>query len=319
LPSTESLRRIRRVVNAPREVRGDGFAAAQLHPSMLGGGMDPYLQIDAFALSEPFFAPHPHAGFSAVTYILPESPTGFINRDSLGGRQRIAPGALHWTTAGRGVQHEEVPEMRGTAVLGLQMFINLAARDKRMAPGFIHLEPDEMPVHRSDGALARVVFGSSNGLSSPARIPTVGARLIDIELAPGGTFVQALEPSENCFLWVFGGSAVAVTPDGDRLLSTFDFAGYAPAGTRVLLRGGLEGARIALCGGPPLDEPVVASGPFVMSSAAQIEQAITEYRSGAMGQLSKSRYGNDGRPYADDPTHHAFAEADPDTTAKDAP
>jgi redox-sensitive bicupin YhaK (pirin superfamily) len=281
--------------------------------------MDPFLQIDAFALSEPFFAPHPHAGFSAVTYILPESPAGFINRDSLGGRQRIAPGALHWTTAGRGVQHEEVPELRGTAVLGLQMFVNLAARDKQMAPGFIHLEPDEMPAHRSEGAVARVVFGSSNGLSSPARTPTAGARLIDIELAPGGTFVQELELSENCFVWVFAGSAVAETPDGDRLLSTFDFAGYEPEGMRVALRGGPDGARIALCGGPPLNEPVVASGPFVMTTAEQIQQAIAGYRSGAMGHLSKSRYGADGRPFADDRTNHLPAEAAPATTSKDVP
>ena len=233
--------------------------------------------------------------------------------------QRIAPGALHWTTAGRGVQHEEVPELRGTAVLGLQMFINLAAVDKFMVPGFIHLEPKEMPVHRSDGATARVVFGSSNGLTSPARIPTAGARLIDIELAPGGSFVQALEPSENCFLWVFGGSAVAETPDGGRLLSTFDFAGFLPGATHVVLRGGPKGARIALCGGPPLGEPVVASGPFVMSSAEQIQTAIAAYRSGAMGQLSKSRYGADGRPFAEGQSPHNFSEAETVTTPKDMP
>jgi redox-sensitive bicupin YhaK (pirin superfamily) len=216
------------------------------------------------------------------------------------------------------VQHEEVPELRGTAALGLQMFINLAARDKQMAPAFVHLEPDEMPVFRSNGAVARVVFGSSNGMNSPARLPTVGARLIDIEFGPGGTFVQELEPSENCFMWVFGGSAVAETPDGDRLLSTFDLAGFVTGGSHVVLRGGPEGARVALCGGPPLDEPVVASGPFVMSSAEQIQGAIAAYRSGAMGQLSRSRYGPDGRPYADDGTRHAFAETEPDTRPKDA-
>jgi redox-sensitive bicupin YhaK (pirin superfamily) len=281
--------------------------------------MDPYLQIDAFALSEPFFAPHPHAGFSAVTYILPESPIGFINRDSLGGRQRIAPGALHWTTAGRGVQHEEVPELRGTVVLGLQMFINLAARDKQMVPSFIHLEPDEMPVHRSDGAAARVVFGSCNGLISPARLPTVGARLIDIELAAKGTFAQELEPSENCFVWVFEGSVLAETPDGDRLMSTFDLAGFAPGGDRVVLRGGPTGARVALCGGPPLDESVVASGPFVMSSAEQIQRVVAAYRSGAMGHLSKSRYGADGRPFADDSNHDPLAGTELVSTPKEAP
>jgi len=67
-----TLRGIRHIASMPRQSRGLGFEVAQLHAEAIDGGMDPYLQIDAFALSEPFFAPHPHAGFSAVTYILPE-------------------------------------------------------------------------------------------------------------------------------------------------------------------------------------------------------------------------------------------------------
>lgn len=291
-----ALRRIRRVAYVPRVHRGAGFDVAQLHGDAIDGGMDPFLQIDAFSLSEPFFGPHPHAGFSAVTYIFPESPMGFINRDSLCNRQRIGPGALHWTTAGRGVQHEEVPEQRGIAVLGLQMFVNLPAALKHIEPGFIHLEPDQIPLWQEGGAKARVVFGSANGIQAAAPTPTPGARLLDVDIAPGADFELTLPARDNCFIWIFAGSANAVTPDGVLPLETFDLVGYDLGGNRILLKAGDHGARLALCGGPPLNEPVVASGPFVMNTAGQIQDAIAAYRRGDMGQLSKTVYDANGRP-----------------------
>jgi redox-sensitive bicupin YhaK (pirin superfamily) len=276
--------------------RGGGFSVAFLQPESIDGGMDPFLQIDAFALSQPFFAPHPHAGFSAVTYIFPESPIGFFNRDSLGSSQRIAPGGMHWTAAGRGVLHEEVPEIRGVAVLGLQMFINLPRAAQQMPPTMIHLEPQEVPQYEAPGVVARVVFGSSNGVDAAAQTPTPGARLVDLTLAPGACFSQELDDRENCFAWIFAGSAAAESPAGVQSLSTFDLVGYEQGGRKITLQAGDHGARIAICGGPPLDQPVVASGPIVMSTQADIQNAVAAYRSGAMGQLSQTLYGAEGRP-----------------------
>jgi redox-sensitive bicupin YhaK (pirin superfamily) len=59
--------------------------------------MDPFIGIDSYTMPQPFFGPHPHAGMSAVTLMLPEAEGGFINRDSLGDRSIIGPGDLHWT------------------------------------------------------------------------------------------------------------------------------------------------------------------------------------------------------------------------------
>ena len=41
-------------------------------------------------------------------------------------------------------------------------------------------------------------------------------------------------------------------------------------------------ARWLLIAGRPLHEPIVAYGPFVMSSRAEIEQAFADYRSGRL-------------------------------------
>ena len=107
------------VSTIPGRSRSSGLTIAQLHADVLGASLDPFLMCDCFWMAQPFFPPHPHAGFSAVTYMLPESDGGFVNRDSLGHRNLIRPGALHWTEAARGVMHEEVPITPGLSCQGL--------------------------------------------------------------------------------------------------------------------------------------------------------------------------------------------------------
>lgn len=280
--------------NLPRQSRTDGFKVAFLHPEAVGGGFDPFLQIDAFALATPVFKPHPHAGFSAVTYILPESPGGFINRDSLGGRLRIGPGSLHWTAAGSGLLHEEVPDHLGIAAVGLQMFIDLPMMLKEAPPQWLHLEEKEVPRVRTEGAEIRAVVGESNGIVSPVRSPTPGVRLIDVTLQPGGRFEQALQRGENANLYVLQGGAKSGR-DRQQLVA-FDLAATDPDGTSLIVHAGPDGARFVLFGGIPLRQPIVAQGPFVMSDQEQMRRAMRNYASGQMGRLDPNHYGADGQP-----------------------
>lgn len=287
-------RSIRAAVHLPRQQRAPGFEVALLHPESVGGGFDPFLQIDAFALAAPVFKPHPHAGFSAVTYILPDSPIGFINRDSLGGRQRIGPGALHWTAAGRGLLHEEVPEQLGVAALGLQMFIDLPLSHKEAEPFWLHLKADEIPRVQIDGADIRAVVGASNGAASPLQSPTPGVRLIDVDVAPGGRFAQTLEADESASLYILSGSATA-GPEGAELRA-FDLAATQENGDALVLRAGDRGVRFVLFGGAPLRQPIVSQGPFVMATHEQMRRAVESYTTGRMGRLDANRYAADGRP-----------------------
>ncbi len=42
-------------------------------------------------------------------------------------------------------------------------------------------------------------------------------------------------------------------------------------------------ARFLLIAGQPINEPIVRRGPFVMNTKAEINQAILDYKSGALG------------------------------------
>src|SRR6266508_3788 len=87
--------------------------------------IDPFIGVDHAWMSAPTFPPHPHAGFSAVSYLFLDSETGIANQDSIGNHNLIRPGGLHWTTAGRDVVHEEVSAEAGKTVHSLQLFVNL--------------------------------------------------------------------------------------------------------------------------------------------------------------------------------------------------
>ena len=106
------------VSHVQRHRRSEGLSVAQLHQEHLPRHRDPFLAFDPFEMAQPFFPPHPHAGFSAVTSMLPESANGFVNRDSRGATVDILPGDLHRTAAGSGILHEETPMRRGVACHG---------------------------------------------------------------------------------------------------------------------------------------------------------------------------------------------------------
>ena len=163
-----SLRSISTQFPTERQVMPGGFSVNRFHDDEAVSFMDPYLMIDAYTLSEPYFAPHPHAGFAPVTYMLPESEIGFINRDSMGTRNRVGPGDMHWTTAGRGMVHEEVPEIKGRPARGLQIFINLPTAMKFLPPSYVHLADADVPKVERGGALVRAALGGSNGIASPS-------------------------------------------------------------------------------------------------------------------------------------------------------
>ena len=292
-----SLRSIAIQYPTERQTTNQGFSVNRFHDDEKTPFMDPYLMIDAYTLSEPFFAPHPHAGFAPVTYMLPESEIGFINRDSLGTRNRIGPGAMHWTTAGRGIVHEEVPEIRGRPARGLQIFINLPTRLKFMEPGHVHLDGPDVPRIERDGALIRVALGVSNGVTSPADTP-YPVRLIDVTLQPGGVFEQELTGSENAFLYAFEGDMRLRSPEGLHRIDAFDVVGAKKNGDRLRIEGGDREARFVLAGGEPIGEPVVTYGPFVMSNRADLQKVMDDYRLGRMGKVEKSVYGVDDRPLA---------------------
>lgn len=259
--------------------RGDASGAWLLHPADLHA-LDPVVLVDHFRMSTPVFPPHPHAGFSAVTYLFEDSEDGFVNRDSLGHQLAIAPGSLHWTQAGSGVLHEEIPRAPGRVSHGLQIFVNSAASHKATPPAMFHRSASEIAaVALENGGRVRVVLGDFGGHTA-----RIGAHteitLLDMALPAGAALELPVAAGERAFAVVARGALAGLLADEPHAVR------FADAGDRVRLEAGPKGVHLAFLAGTPLGEPIVPKGPFIANSAAEVTQMIRRFQSGQMGTLA---------------------------------
>ncbi|MDX2237120.1 MAG: pirin-like C-terminal cupin domain-containing protein [Hyphomonadaceae bacterium] len=268
-------------VRPSRHRHGPGLTTTDLSADVVGQPLDPFIVVSLYDMAGPTFPPHPHAGFSVATYILPESPVGFVNHDTLGNRNRIAPGALHVTVAGSGVQHEEQPERTGALARGFQIWIDHAADQREIAPHALHLRAEEAPVVVRDGARARVVLGGSQGATSPLLTPTP-VRLIDVSLDRGAAYAQDLLRGETAFLVVHAG---AVSIAGVRV-EAGEVATTSTDGDELVVQAHETAARFTLFAGMPLHEKRVQRGPFVAADVQQLQRFVGTFERTGFGRLT---------------------------------
>ncbi|UCV17855.1 pirin family protein [Ferribacterium limneticum] len=246
--------------------------------------VDPFLAVDHAWISAPTFPPHPHAGFSAVSYLFLDSETGISNRDSLGNSNLILPGGLHWTVAGRGVVHEEVPAAVGKTVHMLQIFINLPRDLQSAEPFTMSLSPQDITVVQLPGIRIRVPLGGFGESRSPL-LPPTEVSLLDISLDDGAELSVPVAAGQSAFVMPIFGTLMI---DGQRFdcneLRLPILPAQAEARTVKLLA--TQGnAKAALFAGTPLRQPVYWQGHMALSSADALANAISSYQRGEFGTL----------------------------------
>ena len=271
------------IARMQRANRGSRFRAYRLHGSD-PLQLDPFMGIDHAWMSAPTFPPHPHAGFSAVTYLFLDSETGIANRDSQGNSTLIEPGGLHWTAAGRGVVHEENPAVEGSTTHLLQIFVNLPREQQNAAPFALSLAPQDVPVVRHPGVRVRVPLGSFEGVRSPLTPPTE-VTLLDITLEAGAELALPVAAGQRAFFMPINGSAelngeaFGLDDLGAPILPTVTDA------TTHKLAAIAGGAKVAVFIGEPLRQPVLSNGPMAFASLDSLMAANAAYQRGDMGSL----------------------------------
>jgi redox-sensitive bicupin YhaK (pirin superfamily) len=274
---------IRAITTLSRHQMSAGFSAYSLRGAS-GVALDPFISVDHFYMSEPTFPPHPHAGFSAVTYMFEDSAGAFTNRDSLGDQSLIKPGAIHWTQAARGIIHEEIPVRRGVESHGIQMFVNLKEEHKQAPPKAFHVEPSEVPAVSFAGGRARVLAGTFSGAESPLRALLTPILFLDVHLERGARVSIPVPNGDTGFVMAIKGSGLI----GDQALPANGAASFSSEGERLTLEAGEGGLQALIGAGTPIQEPVVFGGPFVMTRQQDILEAKQRYQRGEMGRLSPS-------------------------------
>jgi quercetin 2,3-dioxygenase len=292
MATENKVREVEQVVTAHRQLEGAGFVVRRPFPGEIDS-VDPFLLIDEmgpvdYAPGDAIGAPdHPHRGFETVTYVLEGE---MEHEDSAGHRGRLGPGDVQWMTAGAGIVHSEMPSRRireqGGRVHGFQVWVNLPRRDKLMRPRYQEYSREKLPqASTSDGKTqVRVIAGQALGARAviETRTPIV---FQDWTLQPGGDVTIPFTPDLRILAYVFEGSA-RVGPNGTTLAE--GQLAILGAGDSVRLSGGAGPGRLLLLGGVPLREPVARYGPFVMNTRAELVQAVEDYQSGRMGEITRS-------------------------------
>jgi redox-sensitive bicupin YhaK (pirin superfamily) len=223
------------------------------------------------------FGPHPHRGFETVTFILEGE---LAHLDSAGNESVIGAGGVQWMTAGSGLVHAEIsPEdfkRSGGPLEILQLWVNLPAALKMTHPRYSGVQADALPAIGCDGARVHLVAGEWHGRQGPIDSLT-GVFMTYLTMQPGSELSFGGIEGRDVFLYVARG-AVRI---GGTDVPKFNLAQLTP-GDRVTIEA-REQSLLLFGHADPLDEPVVAYGPFVMNSQEEIRQAITDYQAGKFG------------------------------------
>ena len=271
---------------------GDGFPVRTLfaYPE-LGEALSPFLLFDYAGPVE--FPPteerlgvgeHPHRGFETVTIVYEGEVE---HRDSSGGGGKIGPGDVQWMTAASGLVHEEFHgrdfARRGGKFEMVQLWVNLPAKNKTAAPGYQSIVSGAIPAISlpEGGGTARVITGEFAGAKGPAKTFTP-MRVLDIRFTGDRPSELAVPEGWTAALAVLKGG---LRVSGSEPVKAAEVAVFERAGGRIRVDQSGGAVALLLCG-EPIDEPIVGSGPFVMNTAQEIRQAMTDYASGRMGRLS---------------------------------
>ncbi len=268
-----------------------GMPIRQPLPTQQVQQIDPFLLLHHANVKAPShikpdhagIGPHPHRGFSPVTFIF---QGGVHHRDSRGNDSTIYAGGAQWMNAGMGILHSERPPHDIHKIGGrqeiIQLWINTPAKNKMDQPAYYPLSAEEAPVFVSeDGKVNGKVFsGEVAGVKGPIPSQTV-VNAATLTFKKEGKISIDFPADHNALIYLLDGK---LKVEGFGMVEELHLVHFRNDGEGITLEG-LEDTRLLLLSGQPLNEPVVSHGPFVMNTQTQIMEAMRDYQMGKMGVL----------------------------------
>jgi redox-sensitive bicupin YhaK (pirin superfamily) len=268
-----------------------GMPIRQPFPSRKAERIDPFLLLHHADIKVPAHVdtkhagvgPHPHRGFSPVSFIF---KGGVHHRDSRGNNNVVYAGGTQWMNAGMGVIHSERPphdihDIGGRQEL-IQLWVNTPAQHKMDQPDYQPLTAEDTPAIVSEDGLVtiKIIAGELAGLKGPINALSA-VNTFTAEFKKGGKYFFSIPDSHNAFIYLLDGK-LKIT--GDSEVAGKYMAVFNNDGNGFELEA-IEDTRVFIGTGEPLNEPVIAHGPFVMNTETQVMEAFRDYQMGKMGVL----------------------------------
>lgn len=284
----KQTRQLATVISGQSSSDGAGVKLKRIVSQQQKNAFDPFILLDEFGSDEPTdyiggFPDHPHRGFETVTYMLAGA---MLHRDHLGNEGHLRAGDVQWMTAAHGIIHSEMPEQENGLLHGFQLWINLPAKEKMKPPHYQDFAAEKIPYAAlADGGYIKVIAGEyvseTQTISGPITGVMTQPLYFDVLLSPQQQLDIPIDAQHTVLVYVYKGELSVDT--SDKLLKAGQL-GQLQNGDNIQLTTRDRSAQFLVLAALPLNEPVVQSGPFVMNSSEEIEQAFRDYRDGVLTQ-----------------------------------
>jgi len=272
-------RRVKEQVRGFRTQDGAGVSLVRVLGNATVEEYDPILMLDSFDSVNPDdytagFPMHPHRGIETISYIYRGKMT---HRDSLGNEDTIADGEVQWMTAGSGIMHEEkLPASE--RMLGVQLWLNLPAKDKMVTPAYRSIkntEIEEIPLEHGKLRLLAGKYMSHKGYMSKY----LPLDYYDIHLDADSSLTITMQEDASVMLFTLLGDAYI----GDELIKE-KTAVKLTQGDQITIKATSHNAQVLFVSSKRLDESVAWGGPIVMNTKKELDQAFDDLRDGTFLQ-----------------------------------
>lgn len=279
-----SISKIANIRTAP-EVSMGNIKLRQAFPTSITGQIGPFILLHHFNENiEPgddrfYVAPHPHRGFSPVTFIYDGAVE---HNDSLGNQEVIHANEVQWISAGRGLIHSEKIDRefanKGGKYQGIQLWINTPAKNKMDPPYYLPVRSHQITMINKPGMEFRLISGTYKGQKGPVRSEYLTA-MVNLSKGFKGHF-EFIEKNHSAIYILEGKIRLNET----ELVESNQLVELVSA-NHSLYTECLVDAKLLLISGEAINEPMVTHGPFVMNHQTEILQAMKDYQDGKMGFL----------------------------------
>ena len=272
-------RKVEQQVRGFRTQDGAGVNLVRVLGKGTASEYDPILMLDSFDSTNPDdytagFPMHPHRGIETISYVY----RGYMtHKDSLGNEDTIGDGEVQWMTAGSGILHEEkLPASE--RLLGVQLWLNLPAKDKMVLPAYRSIKNAEIEEVKLENGKLRLLAGEYEGRKG---------------------YMSKYLPLDYYDLHLNADTSVSVKTERSRSVMIFTLLGDAYIGgelvkekTAVKLTSGEhveiiatnKNAQLLFVSSTILAEPIAWGGPIVMNTKEELNKAFDDLKNGTFLQ-----------------------------------
>lgn len=268
-------RKIKNQVTGFRTKDGAGVSLVRVLGNQTTDEYDPILMLDSFDSINPEdyiagFPLHPHRGIETISYVYKGQMT---HKDSLGNEDTIKDGEVQWMTAGSGIMHEEkLPASE--RMLGVQLWLNLPAKDKMVPPAYKSIKNSEIQEISIDNGKLRLLAGEYNGVTG-YKSKYLPLDYYDIHLNPNSSIVLDTDSNRSIMLFTLLGDAYI---SGE--LVKEKTAVKLSQGNSVEIKSTDTKAQVLFVSSTRLDEPIAWGGPIVMNTKDELNKAFQDLKDG---------------------------------------